>query len=104
MTTLDEVSCADVGIDQARVDEVTAFMEEAVGTGTSPGIALQASRGGRVFLRAAWGDRLDEAACEPSIVFPYMSFSKAITSSVICQVQAGGGFQWDDLVVDYLPG
>lgn len=104
MTLLEQASCAEAGIDQQRVDDLDAFMHEQVASGAVPGAAVMATRHQRVFVRAAWGNRLDGAPCDPSIVFPFMSFSKAVTASMIGQVQSGGGFEWDDLVSEYLPG
>jgi len=92
-----------VGVDAAAVQAVLSSIDEQVERGQVPGVTLAASRNGEVFARYAAGTTSDGEACPHDLVFPTMSFGKAITASAIARVQALGGFEWDEPVSRYLP-
>jgi CubicO group peptidase (beta-lactamase class C family) len=94
---------AAVGMDGDAVQAVLSAVDDQVEQGQIPGVVLAASRHEHVFLRYATGTTPDGEVCPDDLIFPTMSFGKAITASAIARVQAGGGFEWDEPVSRYLP-
>lgn len=94
---------AAAGIDGEALQAVLSAVEDQVEQGHVPGLVIAASRHGRVFLRYAAGTTPDGESCPDDLIFPTMSFGKAITASAIARVQATGGFEWDEPVSRYLP-
>jgi CubicO group peptidase (beta-lactamase class C family) len=94
---------ATAGMDGGAVQDVLSAVQDQVDRGSVPGVTLAASRHGRVFVRYAAGRTPAGEACPHDLVFPTMSFGKAITASAIARVQALGGFEWDEPVSRYLP-
>ena len=85
------------------VRDVLADVEEQIDLGDVPGVVLAASRDGNVFLKHAAGTTPDGEECPDDLIFPTMSFGKAISASAIARVQAAGGFEWDEPVSRYIP-
>src|SRR5438445_10661698 len=102
-TTEAVTDAAAAGMDGDAVQAACSAVEDQVEQGHVPGVTLAASRHGRVFLRYAAGTTPEGEVCPHDLIFPTMSFGKAITASAIARVQATGGFEWDEPVSRYLP-
>lgn len=69
-----------------------------VADGKIPGAALRATRNGEVIAEQAWGDG------DVSRRYPFLSFTKGVTTTVIHAVQtATGAWQWHDPVISHIP-
>jgi CubicO group peptidase (beta-lactamase class C family) len=101
------VDPAEVGVDAELIARATTFVASEIESGSVPGAALVATRGGRCFLRGCWGSYCDglrrDAPYGLGVVNLLYSFSKVISATVVIMVWQDGLVGLDVPVVTYIP-
>ncbi len=88
------------------LDGFGAFVEEAMADWDVPGAAVAVVKGGEVVFLEGFGmrDVEDERPVTPQTLFPIGSATKAFTATVLATLEDEGRLEWEEPVIDYLPG
>jgi CubicO group peptidase (beta-lactamase class C family) len=94
-----------IGLSSARLQRITARIEEDVERGLIPGAVLLIARGGRVGYAEAWGWRDREAQAPMSLdaIFRIASMTKPLTSVAAMMLAEEGRLEIAAPVAQYLP-
>lgn len=100
-----EVSPAEVGLDQARLDRIGRHFERYVDDGRLPGWLVTVSRHGRLAYVAHYGARDIEAKLpvETDTLWRVYSMTKPVTSAAAMMLQEEGAFELTDPVSRFIP-
>jgi CubicO group peptidase (beta-lactamase class C family) len=83
------------------------YLEKLVKEGVVPGVALVASRDGKIIIQQALGTycRIDDRAATIAMdtIHPLYSFSKIITGTVVAMAVTEGRLAYGDLISKYIP-
>ena len=99
-----------IGAGTARADVTSAasILQAGLNQGVADGypgmIALIRDGGSTQSLSAGYGDAATKTAADPNAQFRIGSLTKAFTSTVVLQLDAGGKLSLDDTVEHWLPG
>ena len=98
---------AKVGIDEALLQEVVSFLDDALKAQTFPGAAVVATRHGKTFIERYWGTYCNhqrrDNPYERSVVNMMFSFSKLISATVVVMAYQDGLIDYDVPVTRYIP-
>lgn len=98
-------SAASAGLSAARLDRLSARMEQGVQRGELPGAVVLIGRKGQIAYERAFGlqDSDKRTAMQPDAIFRIASMSKPITSLAILMLNEEGRLSIADPVEKYLP-
>jgi CubicO group peptidase (beta-lactamase class C family) len=102
---LREAAPATVGVSPERVARLDAMLEQAVKSGSIPGVVALVTRHGKIVYLKAHGMADNEAhrPLKPDDIFRIASQSKAITATAVMMLWEEGRFQLDDPISKYIP-
>ena len=94
-----------VGVSSARLQKLSAALEDYVSSGRLPGAVTMVARGGQLVYSKAFGhrDREAPAPMRTDSIFRIASQTKALVSVGIMQLQEDGRLRISDAVGRYLP-
>jgi uncharacterized protein YbbC (DUF1343 family)/CubicO group peptidase (beta-lactamase class C family) len=96
------------GLDQARLDQVPALVEQAIADKKLPGAVVLVGRGDRVVYEKAIGHRAVAPAPEAmtlDTMFDLASLTKVVaTTTSVMKLMEDGRIRLSDRVSDYIPG
>jgi len=100
-----QVDPQSVGLDPARLQLVTRYLEDQVEQGTIAGAMTLVARHGRVVYRSPVGyrDLESKAPMEEDTIFRTMSITKVMTSLAVLQLQEDGLINIQDPISKYIP-
>jgi CubicO group peptidase (beta-lactamase class C family) len=92
-------------LDEARLAELGAFVEQARVAAGVPGAAIAIVQGGKVVYEAGFGVRAagKKGAVTPKTRFMIGSIGKSLTTLMMARLVERGTFGWDTPVIDVLP-
>lgn len=90
----------------ADLEGLDAWIEEELEAWKVPGLALAVVREGEVARVTGHGlrDREEELPVTPDTLFAIGSSSKAFTTTALATLAAEGAFEWEDPLIELLPG
>lgn len=102
---LKEAAPASVGVSPERVARLDAMLEQAVKSGSIPGVVALVTRHGKIVYLKAHGMADNEAGrpLKPGDIFRIASQSKAITATAVMMLWEEGRFQLDDPISKFIP-
>lgn len=102
---LKEAAPASVGVSPERVARLDAMLEQAVKSGSIPGVVALVTRHGKIVYLKAHGMADNEAnrPLKPDDIFRIASQSKAITATAVMMLWEEGRFQLDEPISKYIP-
>lgn len=102
-----QVRPAEVGIDEALLQEVVSFLDDGLKAKTFPGAAVVATRYGKTFIERYWGTYCSQQRrdnpYDSSAVNMMFSFSKLISATVVVMAHQDGLIDYDVPVTRYIP-
>ncbi|MDP7067423.1 MAG: serine hydrolase domain-containing protein [Acidimicrobiales bacterium] len=100
-----EVSAAEVGVDQERIERLGAHLRKYVDDGRLPGVNVLVSRGGKIVYRYMHGfrDLERKLPVESDTIYRFYSMTKPITSIAAMQLYEKGLLQLKDPISRWLP-
>ena len=101
------VAPAEVGVNEASLEEVVKFLDAELKAGTFPGAALVATRHGKTFIERYWGTYCNQQRranpYDASVVNMFFSFSKLVSATVVVMAHQDGLIDYDVPVSTYIP-
>lgn len=94
-----------VGVSPERLERIDAMLQDAVKTGSIPGVVSLVARHGKIVYWKAYGmaDNAAGRALKPDDMFRIASQTKAITATAVMMLWEQGRFQLDDPISRYIP-
>jgi len=91
---------------QSLPKDLDTFVQRTMTTFEVPGMAIAVVKDGKVVLSKGYGVRKlgEPAPVTPETLFGIASNTKAFTAAALAMLVDEGKLQWDDRVVDHLPG
>jgi CubicO group peptidase (beta-lactamase class C family) len=94
-----------VGVSPDRLARIDSVCEDAIKSGSIPGVVALVARHGKIVYLKAFGmaDNAAGRALKPDDIFRIASQSKAITATAVMMLWEQGKFQLDDPISKYIP-
>src|SRR3989440_3810663 len=94
-----------VGVSPERLARIDAMCEEAIKSGSIPGVVALVARHGKIVYHKAYGvaDNSAGRALKPDDIFRIASQTKAITSTAVMILWEEGRFRLDDPISKFIP-
>ncbi|MYK03566.1 MAG: beta-lactamase family protein, partial [Gammaproteobacteria bacterium] len=96
---------ASVGMDAAKLEQVTARLQQHIDDGDIPGAVAAVARDGKLVYFESLGryDLENDRDMRPDTLFRIYSMTRQVTSVAVLQQYDRGRFQFDDPISMYLP-
>lgn len=96
---------AQVGVSAERLARIDAMCNEAVKSGSIPGVVALVARHGKIVFHKAYGmaDNPAGRALKPDDIFRIASQTKAVTATAVMMLWEEGRFQLDDPISKFIP-
>jgi CubicO group peptidase (beta-lactamase class C family) len=93
------------GVSSERLARIDAMLNDAVKSGSIPGVAALVARHGKIVYWKAFGmaDNTTGRALKPDDIFRIASQTKAITATAVMMLWEEGRFQLDDPISKFIP-
>src|SRR5262245_38125665 len=94
-----------VGVSPERLARIDAMCQEAIKSGSIPGMVALVARHGKIVYHKAFGmaDNSTGRALKPDDIFRIASQTKAITSTAVMILWEEGRFRLDDPISKFIP-
>src|SRR5438128_2092648 len=94
-----------VGVSPERLARIDRMCEEAVASGSIPGVVALVARHGKIVYHKAFGmaDNTAGRALKPDDIFRIASQTKAITATAVMVLWEEGRFRLDDPISNFIP-
>src|SRR2546421_7808790 len=94
-----------VGVSPERLARIDAMCEEAIKSGSIPGVVALVARHGKIVYHKAYGmaDNIIGRALKPDDIFRIASQTKAITATVVMILWEEGRFGLDEPISKFIP-